>query len=209
MTRTHPISPMNWLERVGRPAALRRITARLPSEGLAPLAPVKPVVTVESLEIRWAISPVALARAQPSWGLRLAAQVERAAVRAWPARVHGGEGEMVSATPMVSVNLVMTAARGGVRARLELTGEQCASVEIAGSSRLAFRASSPVAGMELRHLDAPGLLRVTVLVDHRTVAPTRELLLASTPLLTGTLGLAGGVYSVPWLADAQAVGVIQ
>jgi hypothetical protein len=99
-----------------------------------------------------------------------------------------------------------------VVAALELAGEGDRVVrrEIAraerGSGGAVCRASSPLVGTRLAHVDAPGIVRLTLLLDDRGEAGAPpELLLATTPLLAGGgLGLPGGVYDAPTLTRSRS-----
>ena len=52
-------------------------------------------------------------------------------------------------------------------------------------------------GARLIHADVPGVIRLTVLEELTT--QRRELLLATTPILSDRLGVCGGTYDAPTL----------
>lgn len=158
--------------------------------------------SIGRLEVAWAIDPGAIAAR--AGGVALGTDFP---------------GSVRRARFVIGVDVCEETDEVEVVAALELTdqGDRVVRREIAkverGSGGAACRVSSPLADTRLAHVDAPGIVRLTLLLDDRGEegAPP-ELLLASTPLLAGMegwggvggLGLPGGVYDAPTLTRSRS-----
>ena len=137
----------------------------------------RPVAAAPGLAVRWEISPAALRTAGGE-----------------PCRsVLEGRAELP-----VSAWLEWETRDGDSRAALTVHfagGERRSAVIVSGAAVREWETNEGKRGLEIRHVEVPGSLRLTVRSDGSSI----ELLYVWTGLLADVLGLRGGVYDAPTL----------